>query len=263
MIKKLLKPDIIPGIVSGFINGIILIVIAMALSSIIFTGSLSPFLPQGIGIILFGFLFYAVFSFFTASYPININTPQDIPIAIIALIATNVMATFGKSWSPNEAFQFIFVTISFTSIMVGLFFFILGALKMGKLVRYIPYPVVGGFLAGTGWLIIKFAFIMTAGIEFFFTNISLILNLSILLKWLPGFLFGISILIAGRFTSHYSLLPSFIVSGILIFYFIMFYNGYSFKYIESNGLLLGPFPDGGLYQGSALKYIASFKWNVF
>lgn len=263
MIKKLLKPDIIPGIVSGFINGIILIVIAMALSSIIFTGSLSPFLPQGIGIILFGFLFYAVFSFFTASYPININTPQDIPIAIIALIATNVMATFGKSWSPNEAFQFIFVTITFTSIMVGFFFFILGALKMGKLVRYIPYPVVGGFLAGTGWLIIKFAFIMTAEIEFSITNISLILNLSILLKWLPGFLFGISILIAGRFTSHYSLLPSFIVSGILIFYFIMFYNGYSFKYIESNGLLLGPFPDGGLYQGSALKYIASFEWNVF
>ena len=68
------RPDIIPGIVSGFINGIILIVIAMALSSIIFTGPLSPFLPQGIGIILFGFLFYAVFSFFTASYPININT---------------------------------------------------------------------------------------------------------------------------------------------------------------------------------------------
>ena len=82
-----------------------------------------------------------------------------------------IWATFGKSWSPNEAFQFIFVTITFTSIMVGFFFFILGALKMGKLVRYIPYPVVGGFLAGTGWLIIKFAFIMTAEIEFSITNI--------------------------------------------------------------------------------------------
>ena len=28
-------------------------------------------------------------------------------------------------------------------------------------------------------------------------------------------------------------------------------------------MLFCPFPDGGLYQGSALKYIASFEWNVF
>ena len=81
----------------------------------------------------------------------NINTPQDIPIAIIALIATTVMATSGKNWDGDTAFQFIFVTIALTSILVGIFFFILGSLKLGKLVRFIPYPVVGGFLAGTGW----------------------------------------------------------------------------------------------------------------
>ena len=26
---------------------------------------------------------------------------------------------------------------------------------MGKLIRFVPYPVVGGFLAGTGWLLFK------------------------------------------------------------------------------------------------------------
>ena len=192
MFHSLIKSDTVPSIISGLINGIILIVIAMALSALIFTGSLSEYLSQGIGILLFGFLIYAIFSIFTASYPINISTPQDIPVAIIALIATTVMAKSGKDWSPESTFQFIFVTIALTSVMVGVFFFILGSFKLGKLVRFIPYPVVGGFLAGTGWLIIKFAFIMTAEIEFSITNISLILNLSILLKWLPGFLFGIS-----------------------------------------------------------------------
>lgn len=228
MFQSLIKPDTVPSIISELINGIILIVIAMALSALIFTGPLSEYLSQGIGILLFGFLIYAIFSIFTASYPININTPQDIPVAIIALIATTVMATSGKDWSPESTFQFIFVTIALTSVMVGVFFFILGSLKLGKLVRFIPYPVVGGFLAWTGWLIIKFAFIMTADMELSLANASSLFNQSTLLKWCPGFIFGALMLVASRYISHYLLIPGMIALGISLFYAIMFFNGYSY-----------------------------------
>ena len=47
-LKKILEPENVAGIISGLINGIILIVIAMALSGLIFTGPLEMFLPQGI-----------------------------------------------------------------------------------------------------------------------------------------------------------------------------------------------------------------------
>ena len=60
-LKKILEPENVAGIISGLINGIILIVIAMALSGLIFTGPLEMFLPQGIGILLFGFLAYSIF----------------------------------------------------------------------------------------------------------------------------------------------------------------------------------------------------------
>ena len=263
MFQSIIKPDTVPSIIAGLINGIILIVIAMALSALIFTGPLSEYLSQGIGILLFGFLIYAIFSIFTASYPININTPQDIPVAIIALIATTVMATSGKDWSPESTFQFIFVTIALTSVMVGVFFFILGSLKLGKLVRFIPYPVVGGFLAGTGWLIIKFAFIMTADMELSLANASSLFSQSTLLQWCPGFIFGALMLIASRYISHYLLIPGIIALGISLFYAIMFFNGYSYLDLESSGLLLGPFPEGGLFQGSPIKYISDFKWHVF
>ena len=263
MFQSLIKPDTVPSIISGLINGIILIVIAMALSALIFTGSLSEYLSQGIGILLFGFLIYAIFSIFTASYPININTPQDIPVAIIALIATTVMATSGKDWSPESTFQFIFVTIALTSVVVGVFFFILGSLKLGKLVRFIPYPVVGGFLAGTGWLIIKFAFIMTADMELSLANASSLFSQSTLLQWCPGLIFGALMLIASRFISHYLLIPGIIALGISLFYAIMIFNGYSYMDLESSGLLLGPFPEGGLFQGSPIKYISDFKWHIF
>ena len=263
MSENQVKSNIVPSIIAGVIGGIIKIVAAMAFSSLIFTGTLAAYLPQGIGIILFGFLLFAIISTFTASYPVNINTPQDIPIAIIALIAITVMATNGKDWDAETTFQFIFVTIALTSILVGIFFFILGTLKLGKLVRFIPYPVVGGFLAGTGWLIVKFAFIMTAGMGLSLDNVVSLFDQATLHKWFPGLIFGLIMLISSRYTKHYLLIPALITMGITSFYAIMFFYGFSYTDLESNGYLLGPFPEGGLFQGLPLKYLSDFKWSIF
>ncbi len=263
MSENQVKSNIVPSIIAGVIGGIIKIVAAMAFSALIFTGTLAAYLPQGIGIVLFGFLLFAVISTFTASYPVNINTPQDIPIAIIALIATTVMANSGKDWDAETTFQFIFVTIALTSILVGIFFFILGTLKLGKLVRFIPYPVVGGFLAGTGWLIVKFAFIMTAGMGLSLDNVVSLFDQATLLKWFPGLIFGLIMLISSRYTKHYLLIPALIAIGITSFYAIMFFYGFSYTDLESNGYLLGPFPEGGLFQGLPLKYLSDFKWSIF
>ena len=263
MSEDQLKSNIVPSIIAGVISGIIKIVIATAFSALIFTGTLAAYLPQGIGIVLFGFFIFAVISIFTASYPVNINTPQDIPIAIIALIATTVMATSGKDWDADTTFQFIFVCIALTSILVGIFFFILGTLKLGKLVRFIPYPVVGGFLAGTGWLIVKFAFIMTADMGLSLANVISLFNQEILPKWFPGLIFGLIMLISSRYIKHYLLIPALIAIGITSFYAIMFFYGFSFTSLESNGYLLGPFPEGGLFQGLPFKYLSDFKWSIF
>ncbi len=263
MSENQVKSNIVPSIIAGVIGGIIKIVVAMAFSALIFTGTLAAYLPQGIGIVLFGFFIFAVISIFTASYPVNINTPQDIPIAIIALIATTVMATSGKDWDADTTFQFIFVTIALTSILVGIFFFILGTLKLGKLVRFIPYPVVGGFLAGTGWLIVKFAFIMTAGMGLSLANVVSLFDQATLSKWFPGLIFGLIMLISSRYTKHYLLMPAMIAIGISSFYAIMFFYGFSFTDLESSGYLLGPFPEGGLFQGLPLKYLSDFKWSIF
>ncbi len=263
MSENQVKSNIVPSIIAGVIGGIIKIVVAMAFSALIFTGTLAAYLPQGIGIVLFGFFLFAVISIFTSSYPVNINTPQDIPIAIIALIATTVMATSGKDWDADTTFQFIFVTIALTSILVGIFFFILGSLKLGKLVRFIPYPVVGGFLAGTGWLIVKFAFIMTAGMGLSLANIVSLFDQATLSKWFPGLIFGLIMLISSRYIKHYLLIPALIAIGITSFYAIMFFYGFSYTDLESNGYLLGPFPEGGLFQGLPLKYLSDFNWSIF
>ncbi|SVA96058.1 uncharacterized protein METZ01_LOCUS148912, partial [marine metagenome] len=59
MSKDSRYPNIIPDIIAGIVNGIVIVVSAMALGALIFTGELSIYLPQGIGILLFGSLIFA------------------------------------------------------------------------------------------------------------------------------------------------------------------------------------------------------------
>ena len=104
--------NILPSLIAGFVNGIIIVVSAMALGALIFTGELSSYLPQGIGILLFGSLIFALFSAITATVPpFIISAPQDIPIAILALMATTIVSTTESSWSSQQQYEFIFVTI--------------------------------------------------------------------------------------------------------------------------------------------------------
>ena len=50
------------------------------------------------------------------------------------------------------------------TVLCGAVFFALGKFKLGNLVRFVPYPVVGGFLAGTGWLLLKGGIYVASGV---------------------------------------------------------------------------------------------------
>jgi len=255
--------NILPSLIAGFVNGIIIVVSAMALGALIFTGELSSYLPQGIGILLFGSLIFALFSAVTASYPIIISAPQDIPIAILALMTTTIVATSGSGWSSQEQYEFIFVTIGLSSVLVGLFFYILGKFKLGKLVRFIPFPVVGGFLAGTGWLIVQFSFSMMTDVDPTINNLSTFFTPEMLIRWVPGAVFAVALLIIYHYISHYLLMPAVLTIGIGLFYVIALFNGVSVSELESGGYLLGPFPEEGLFTGLPGQYLSTFDWNLF
>ena len=263
MTKDSTVSDFIPSLIAGTISGIIFVVSAMALAALIFTGPLSSYLPQGIGILLIGSIIFALFSALTATYPLILSAPQDIPIAILALMAVSIGAGINGQMVAEEAFQFIFVAIGVTSVLVGLFFWILGHFRLGKLVRFIPFPVVGGFLAGTGWLIVKFSFTMMTDMDLTLVNLEHFIESDIFFQWFPGLVFAVVMLLAGRRFSHYLLTPGILTGSIILFYGLMFAQGFTFGELENRGFLLGPFPEGGLFPGFPFEYVPDFRWDLF
>lgn len=252
------QPDrLIPSLTAGIIGSLLQIVLAISYAALIFTGDLSNFIANGIGLVLLGTVIIGIITSLFTSLPGTTGASQDIPAAILAGIAVVIAKSLPASTPSQEIFLTIVATIGVTSLATGLFLWGLGQFKLGSLVRFLPYPVVGGFLAGTGWLI-------TTGAVSTMTDQSLsmaLLQPDMLLRWLPGLIFTIALFFILSRTNHSLVIPGMVIGGTLLFYLIAYISG-STAELSSQGWVLGPFPKGGLWQPISLADLDKVHWSL-
>ena len=123
-------------------------------AALIFSGPLEPYVGQGVWIGLFTAVVVGIIVSLASSCPGVVAIPQDRIAPILGLMAANMVLRMGSA-SPQEKCLAVMGAIALVSFITGSFLFVLGRLKLGNLIRYIPYPVIGGFLAGSGWLLLR------------------------------------------------------------------------------------------------------------
>ncbi|MBR1792562.1 MAG: SulP family inorganic anion transporter [Bacteroidales bacterium] len=69
---------------------------------------------------------------------------------------TVITATLiGGAWASSQgSFSAVLISMSLAGVFCGLFQVLFGLIKLGKYIRYIPYPVLSGFMSGIGVIII-------------------------------------------------------------------------------------------------------------
>ena len=240
-----LRPSqLVPALMSGILNGALEVALAVSFAALIFTGELSPHLSRGIGMALFSATVGVAIVALLSSYRASLSANQDVPAAIVALAATAVAAAA----PPDAQFATVAVVLVLTTLVAGLLFLFLGIFRLTGLVRFLPYPVIGGFLAGTGWLLFIGGIGMMAGRPFSFAGLGQLLALPTLLYWLPGVLAGALILFLVGRVRHPLFLPVAIVAILILFYVIALLRGVGLDELSAGGWLLGPFPAGGFWQ---------------
>ena len=250
------------GLLAGLIVGIVVVIVAISFAVLIFAGKLAPFAPQGISLALFTAVVMAGLIALTSSFRGMVATPQDVPAAITALIAASVAARLPTDAGAPEVFATAVAAIALTSLSTGLFFLALGFFKLGGLSRYIPYPVIGGFLAGTGWLLLKGSIGVLADMPLSLRNLPALLDTQTLVRWLPGILFGVVLLLVLRRSSHFLALPAMLMGAIVVFYALLLATGTSVAEATSRGWLLGPFPAGDFWRPLQPAILGQVGWGA-
>ena len=261
-LKHEFQPAILlPSITAGLIAAIITISLEISLAALIFSGDLSRFLAGGIGVMLFGAFAMGIAIALTTSLPGMIGFPQDTPAAILALAATSIAVSMRGS-APEAVYATVVAAISLTSVLTGVFFLLLGGFKASGFVRYIPYPVIGGFLAGTGWLLTLGGLNVMTNLPLSFASLPQLLTPDMLIIWVPGVLFAIALLVMLRRSNSFLITPGMVMLGTLLFYIYMLVAGVSTAEASARGWLLGPFPSGGLYQPLTPASLGLVNWQI-
>lgn len=246
--SQLHSKQLIPSLTVGLIVGILEVVLAISFAALIFGGPLRPFLVNGIGITLIGAIACGTVVTLLTSAPGTAAGSQDIPSAIMAVVVATIAASAIGDTTGAAVFSTVVVAIALTTMLSGVFFYFLARFRIGQLVSYLPYPVVAGFLATTGWLLVLGGINIMVDVTPGLDNINFLLGPTQLVRWLPGLLFGGLILVALERIDNVFSLPVLLAGSVTLFYALAAARGYSLETLLSAGWLLGPFPEYGLLQ---------------
>lgn len=71
----------------------------------------------------------------------------------LTTVAAGVIAAAPAGASPQAVVATVIAAVSAAALVAGLALFRLGAAGLGRIARFLPYPVVGGFIAGVGLVV--------------------------------------------------------------------------------------------------------------
>ena len=140
-----IKGDIFGGVTAG----IVALPLALAFGIQAFGGINDPAAPS-LGA-LAGLIGATLLGFFAALFG-GTHSQISGPTGPMTVITASLISAAWTASSGN--FSMVLISMAMAGIFCGLFQILFGLIRIGKYVRYIPYPVLSGFMSGIGVIII-------------------------------------------------------------------------------------------------------------
>ncbi len=228
-----------PQVVSaGLLTGVLSVLFAISYGTVIFAGPLAGHSGLGINLALFSCAIVGIVIGFLGSYRGTVAGVSDSAV-ILGLVATGLHAGGERA----NALPTFLVTIAIATFLTGVFLWLLGKFRYALFIRYIPYPVMGGFLGGIGWLMLKGALASMTMVQPSLGTLIDFAQPEIAAKWVPGFILGLLIFIFGR--KQFTLATVTVMAGgFALFWGTAATLGISAQELGETGWLLGPFQTG-------------------
>ena len=256
------RKSIVSDITASGIFGILNTSFMVSYATLIFSKTCPDYFGTAVALLLLGACVVSILLALMSTYPGTIGSIQDVPSAISAIIAVS-FAQVIASTSQASIFANIFVAIALSTVLTGICFLLLGYFKLGNLVRFIPYPVLGGFLAATGWLLFAGGIQVSTGVALKLINIPEFFKLVDMLPLMLGLLFGFGLLfLTTRHPKNMLITPSCILLSIGIFLIVTLSMGMTIDQLKADGWLLGPLPDGALWRTVSIPDFTLVDWPL-
>ena len=244
----------VPALTAGFTAGLGLVVAQIAFASFIFSGPLAPFSSQGVGLVLFGN--------FAACLVIALAGGYRGAIAGLSPVLVVVMAAVGSTMDAGGHALFVTTSVALilTAVVTGAGCLIIGRFRLANLMRFIPYPVAGGFVAGIGGAVCLAAMSLM-GAKPDWHAIPALFNASTFWKWSPGAVYGVALYIAMKRWANPLILPVSVAIAVAAYHFALSSLGITGDAARAEGLLLTSTAEGNLWPALYPADLADVQWS--
>ncbi|HEY6920246.1 MAG TPA: SulP family inorganic anion transporter [Methyloceanibacter sp.] len=247
---------------SGLIASVLAIAYGLSFAALIFAPPLSTWIAYGLAAT---FITTAVAGSIVAarsSIPFAIAGPDPTTVAVTATLVTALLARFAKEGAPDDLLAPVVIIMALSAALSGILLLGLGLARAGGAIRFIPYPVIGGFLGATGCLMVSGAVRVITDHGLLLSNLDALIEPVSLGKLLPACVIAVVIYFGVRWRkdSPY-VLPVILLSGLTVVQLALAAYGVSLADAQSQGWLFKPPAAVGLTPTWDVNDLRSFPWH--
>jgi len=246
---------------AGIICSILSIAYCLSYAALIFTGPLEHVLSYGVAVTFLSAAVGGSIVALRSSLPFAVAGPDsNISVVLAALVATVVQGAVAAG--RTDLLEPTLVALCSATAITGLLLCVLGFTRAARAIRFVPYPVIGGFLGATGWLMITGAIQVVANQRPVLVNIGAFVDAAITARLAAGLIVAITLFIALRRSKSPFVLPGVLLAAIAATYLFLFLTGSPLVVAQAEGWMFRPQPMAGLispWQPGALR---GFSWTA-
>jgi len=160
----------------GAISGVVSVVYCVSYAAFIFSGPLAPWLGYGIAATFISTTIGASVVALRSSVPFTIAGPDSSTSVVTATLVAAFVERLVANGATDHVLGPTLFLLALSSALVGILLCGLGLAGADRAIRFVPYPVIGGFLGATGWLMVSGASQVITDTRLAAANIDALLN---------------------------------------------------------------------------------------
>jgi SulP family sulfate permease len=259
---KALTSNASGDLVGGLCSSIVGIAYGLTFAHLIFAPPLTPWVAYGLAATFITMAVAALVMSLTSRLPFVIAGPDGATAAVTAAMITGLMRELEQVGEPDDLLAPVMVLIAIATITAGAVLSIIGFLRAGNAVRFIPYPVIGGFLAATGWLMTIGGIGMVAGRSISFTSLSLLGDVNLACELVAAGAVAAAIFLLRRWQAGAFSVPIVLLVGVLATHLVLQVAGIDLATAQQAGWLIKAPQSVGMTPTWNVDDLMMFPWRI-
>jgi sulfate permease, SulP family len=246
---------------AGATCSILSVAYCLSYAALIFSGPLDYALAYGVTVTFLSAAIAGAIVALRSSLPFAVAGPDSsISVVIAAMVATVVhrLAADGGA----DLLLPTLVAISLTTALTGLLLCLLGFTHAGRAIRFVPFPVIGGFLGATGWLMITGAVQVVSDQRPLIANLGTFMNAAIATKLGATLIVALALHLALRRSNNPFTMPAVLLAAFAASYLVLLLTGSPLAEAQMQGWMFQPRAMAGLISPWHPTALRNFSWTV-